>query len=120
VNSKTIAVIVSFSALAIALNIVRVPTVFWPGQYFHIWEIPVIVAFLLFGFRAGFLVAVFNGAGQLIFFPSSAGVVGPPWGIIVMLNMFLGVYLAKKLSSFKVGENKNVFGLKPVAFFTAI
>jgi riboflavin transporter FmnP len=119
-DSKKITAIVCFSALAIALNTVRLPTIFWPGQSWHVWEIPVIVAFLLFGFKVGFSVAVINAAGQMMFFFGSAGVLGPFWSMIVILDMFFGIYLAKKLSSLWSGKNRTFLGLKPVAHFTLI
>lgn len=119
-DTKTITVIISFSALAIALNPVRIPTIFWPGQYFRLWEIPIITAFLLFGFKVGFSVAILNGAIQMAFFQGPAGILAAPWGVILMLVMFLGIYLAKKLTARNVSGNKTLFGVKPVAYFTLV
>jgi riboflavin transporter FmnP len=119
-DTKTITTIISFSALAIVLNPVRIPTIFWPGQYFRLWEIPIIVAFLLFGFKIGFSVAVLNAVGQLAFFMGPTGALEAPWGLILMLTMFLGIYFAKKMSARSVSEGKPFGRIKPVTYFTVI
>ena len=61
-RTKTLALIVIFVALAIVLNLVgpKIPYPFAPYLFFQFWEIPIVVAFLLIGFRAGVLVSVLN------------------------------------------------------------
>lgn len=119
-DTKTITTIISFSALALVLNPVRIPTIFWPGQYFRFWEIPVLVAFLLFGFKIGFSVALLNCTGQLAFFRGSTGILGPLWGLILVSSMFIGLYLAKKLIARRVIDNKSFLRVKPAVYFTAL
>ena len=50
-NTKTVATIAVFSALAIALNLspFKIPAPFAPFLIYQIWEIPIVAAFLLFG-----------------------------------------------------------------------
>ncbi len=115
-NTRTITLIIVFAALAIALIPVRIPTYFWPGQYYRLWEIPIIIAFLMFGFKIGFPVAILNAAGFLIF-PDSSGIIGPPWSIVLMLSMFQGLYIASKLVGRKNLQEKNP-GKKPVFYYT--
>jgi riboflavin transporter FmnP len=68
-NARSIALITTFAAIAIALNTIRIPTIYWPGFSYHFSEIPIVVAFLLFGPTVGVLVDVLHIAGQLLFFP---------------------------------------------------
>ncbi len=114
-NSRALALIITFSALAISLNLIRIPTFFWPGQYFRVWEIPIIIAFILFGFKIGFLVTIINALGQLAFFMGPAGFIVAPWGVILMLTMFLGVYVAQKTSKSKFNWNKSGSNFKIIA-----
>ncbi len=116
-NTKKIALIVVFAALAIALSPVRIPTFFWPGQYFRLWEIPVIVAFFLFGFKIAFSVTVLYAAGFVSIIPDASGIIGFPWAIVLMLSVFLGLFLAGKLISQNTLE-KDSGRKKPVIFFT--
>lgn len=76
----------------------RVPLFFWPGQYFHFWEIPIIVAFFLFGFRVAITVSIIDAVGYLALFPDGAGIIGPPWRLIAMSTMFLGLFAAQKFT----------------------
>jgi riboflavin transporter FmnP len=95
-NAKAVALVTTFAALAIVLNTIRIPTLYWPGWFYTLSEIPVLVAFLIYGFKIGFLVEVLHITGQEIFFPiGPGGLVVYPMGIIVMPLMFLGLYLAK-------------------------
>lgn len=117
-DAKAIALIIAFAALAIVLNPVRIPSVFWPGFNYRLWEIPIITAFLLFGPKCGISVAVLNGAAQIVFFPGPAGAIVLPWGVVLMLSMFLGIYIASKLIDSRVSQGKNL-GKKPIVYFTA-
>lgn len=119
-DTKTITAVISFTALALVLNPIRIPAIFWPGQYFRLWEIPILVAFLLFGFKIGFSVALLNCTGQLALFRGSTGILGPPWGLILILSMFLGLYLAKKLVARRVIDKKSFLRVKPVVYFTVL
>ncbi len=54
-NIRSITAIIAFAALAIALNTVRIPTFYLPGMFYTLCDIPVVIPFLLFGFRVGLL-----------------------------------------------------------------
>ena len=73
-RTKTLALIIIFVALAVVLNLVgpKIPYPFAPYLFFQFWEIPLVVAFLLIGFRAGVLVTVLN---TLILFFVSADII---------------------------------------------
>ncbi len=116
-KTKVIAVIVIFAALTIVLEPIRLPTYFWPGQYYRLWELPVIVAFFLFGFKVALSVTIIDAVGYIMIFPDAAGILGPPWRIILMLSVFLGLYLAFKFVNRKT-LNQESWWKKPVIYFT--
>jgi riboflavin transporter FmnP len=96
-NAKSIALIATFAALAIVLNAIRIPTFYWPGWFYTLSDIPVIVAFLLYSFKIGILVEATQIIGQVIFFPvGPGGIVVYPMGLLVVPLMVFGIYSAKK------------------------
>ena len=118
-EAKAVGIVIVFAALTIVLSAVKIPTIFWPQQNFRLWEIPIVTAFLLFGFRVGFSAVVIGIAGQTALFVGPAGILEAPWGIIVVLTMFLGLYLAKKLSQSRFAHMRWITGIMPILFFTA-
>jgi riboflavin transporter FmnP len=99
-NARSIALAITFAAIAIALNIVKIPTIFLPGFSYHFNEIPIVVAFFLFGPKIGLLVGILHLAGQELLFPNGpTGIVAYPMGFIALLVMVLGAYVAVRLIS---------------------
>ena len=118
-NARAIALISTFAALAIALNAIRIPSIFWPGFSYSFCEIPVLVAFLIFGFKIGFLVEALHIAGQEIFFPVGlAGIVVYPMGFIFVPLMFSGIYLASKFLARRAASGKQISEKKRTLHFT--
>jgi riboflavin transporter FmnP len=100
-NSKSIALVITFAAVAIALNAIRIPTVFYPGTYFQFSQIPVVIAFLLFGVRTGVLVGLLNLAGGLALFPIGvAGLIVYPADFLSSLLMIAGIWIARKFTNY--------------------
>jgi len=96
-NSQSIALLATFAALAIILNTIRIPAFYLPGWFYTLCEIPVIVSFLLFGFKIGILVEVIHILGQELIFPiGPGGMVIYPMGILVVPLMVFGIYFARK------------------------
>lgn len=95
-NTKSIALIAAFAAVAIALNAVRIPTVFYPGTFLQFSQIPIVIAFLLFGPKIGALIGLLNLAGGLALFPAGAagGLFVYPFDFVSLLLMFVGMWLA--------------------------
>ena len=108
-ETKRLTVVIVLSALAIALEPLRVPVFFWPGQYFHFWEIPAIIGFFLYDLKVGFYVGILGSIGYGVIFPSALGFVGPVWRILVLSVMLTGLWLAKKL----VNQNAKVIRFSP-------
>jgi hypothetical protein len=96
-NAKQIGLIITFTAIAIILNAIKIPAFFWPGNFFTLSDIPVVVAFILFGVRIGVTVGFFNLLGQLMFFMiNPAYLAAYPMGFVATLLMLLGIYIACK------------------------
>lgn len=96
-RTRLTSAIALFVALAVVLNL----TVYFPAPYapflnYEVWEIPIVLALLMYGLRAGVTVAVLNTlvlelhAGPL---PT-----GPFYNLFAVLSMFLGVLIAGALS----------------------
>ena len=79
-NAKEIALIIAFAALAIVLNPaisgVGVPFLF-TGYIYNVWEIAIMVAFLLMGFKIGISVAVLNASFLLLVYPGPSKALFP-------------------------------------------
>jgi len=119
-NARSIALIATFAAIAIALNTIRIPTIYWPGFSYHFNEIPIVVAFLLFGPKIGALVGVLHLAGQLALFPiGPTGIVAYPMGLVALLLMLFGVYLASSFTSRRATSEKPPNEKKRTIYLTA-
>jgi riboflavin transporter FmnP len=120
-DARSIAVIATFAALAIALNTIRIPTVYWPGWFYTFGDIPVLVAFLIYGFKVGFLVEVLHIAGQEIFFPVGAGGIAVyPMGLVVIPLMVLGIYLATRFITRRPALESQIGEKKKTVYLTGL
>ncbi len=119
-NTRSIAIIITFTALCIVLIPFRIPTVYWPGFGYYFWEIPIIAAFLLFGFRVALSIAVLNAVARLVFFPGQAPLLGFIIQFPPLLTMLLGVYLAHKFIRYRVSEGKSISAARATVYFTAL
>ena len=92
-NSKTLAATAVFTALTVALNLspFKFPAPYAPFLYYQIWEIPIVVAFLLFGPVTGALVSIINTAALLVLFPGALPT-GPIYNLIASLGMLAGIF----------------------------
>jgi len=106
-NSKTLAATSAFTALTVALNLgpFKFPAPYAPFLYYQIWEIPIVVAFLLFGPVTGFLVSIINTVALLILFPGALPT-GPIYNLIASLSMLAGILSAHWLMNSISKEHK--------------
>lgn len=119
-NARTISLIAVFAALAIILNTIRIPTVYYPNFFYSLYEIPILVAFIIYGFKVGFLIEIIHVIGQEIFFPMGpGGIVVYPMGLVVHLLMFSGIYFSSKLVNRKITSGK-IFSRNNTAFFYTV
>ena len=120
-NAKEIALIIAFAALAIVLNPaisgVGVPFLF-TGYIYNIWEIAIMVAFLLMGFKSGISVAVLNAAFLLSVYPGPSRVLLPLVNTIAVSGMMVGIYFASKLTR-KSSQDQNPSKARKITLYTA-
>ncbi len=97
-DSKTIAGITVFAAVTVALNLspVKVPAPYAPFLIYQVWEVPIVVALLLYGLRAGVVISVINTLVLLAVFPGALPT-GPLYNLVAVLSTLLGVYGAKRV-----------------------
>jgi riboflavin transporter FmnP len=96
-NSKTIGVIVAFTALTTALNFVKIPVPYMPTFSYTLGDIVIVIALLLFGPKPGVAVALLSTIITMTILPGPAGIVGPPYYFLSVSTMLLGVYIAIRL-----------------------
>ncbi len=119
-NTKSIALVITFSAVAIALNTIKIPTLYWPGNFYQVCEIPIVIALLLFSFKIGVFVAAINLAGQLAFFLySPVYIVAYPVALIAVLLMLSGVYLANIFISRRPASGRPAGWKRSTLYLTA-
>lgn len=120
-KTKSITLIAVFAAIAIILNSIRIPTIYYPGFFYALYDIPVIIVFMIYGFKIGFLVEVIHIMGQEIFFPVGAGgVVTYPFGLVIHTFMFSGIYVAFKIIQRKRDERNFVGEQKAIIYSTGL
>lgn len=118
-NTKEISLTITFAALTIALDPLRVPSLILPGVYFRFCEIIIVVAFLLLGSAIAISIAGLNMLAEIVLFPGPTVLVGRPLVFVLTLCMLFGIYLASKLLKHKDLRKLN-HKLKPVVYFTAL
>jgi riboflavin transporter FmnP len=99
-NTKTLALIIIFAALTIALNLAgpKIPAPYAPFLYYQIWEIPIVIAFLVLGPKSGLIISIINTVILLIVFPGALPL-GPLYNLIAVLSMLIGVYAAYRIAT---------------------
>ena len=99
-NTKTLTLIIVFVALTTALNIAgpKIPAPYAPFLIYQLWEIPIVVAFIAIGPKAGLVI---TGANTLILLATFWGalLLGPIYNLIAVFAMLLGVYIPYKVAT---------------------
>ena len=120
-NAKSMALTITFAALSIALNVVEIPSIFYPGVPFQISQIPIVVVFLLFGAGIGVSVGVVNMIGGLALFPIGPdGIIFYPMNLLSVLIMFAGLHVASRFVMRDGKLDKSPFWKKPAIGTTAL
>ena len=100
-NTKTLALMIIFTALTVALNVagpkIPFPVPLYSFLYFQIWEIPIVVSFLAMGPKVGVAVTAINTLILFAVFNPGANA-GPVYNLIAILAMFLGIYIPYKIA----------------------
>ncbi len=123
-KTKQLALIIVFTALTLVLGqLVRVPAPYIPFLYYQIWEIPIVIAFILISPLAGLLISVLNAIVLIAIFPGNLPT-GPIYNLAAVLTMQLGILVVELIFK-KVYNNKNkqtdlVYSAKWIAAATAM
>lgn len=118
IDTKAIGITIAFTALATALNFIRIPVPYMPTFYYQMGDVALVIAFLLFGLRIGLTVAALNMVVTMTIFYSPGGLVGPPYYLVSVLTTVLGVCLFEKLVKPKISQSKAYHGAKPAVLCT--
>jgi riboflavin transporter FmnP len=119
-RAKSIAIIVAFTAVSIALVPLRIPAPYWPGMYIYWWEIPIVVAYLLFGLRTALSTVILNQIIRLFFFPTAGVFLGLTISFQPLLLMILGIYVGQKIISKKVSRGQPISNYRKAVYLTAL
>jgi hypothetical protein len=126
-NTKKLALTIVFAALTVALNPVFTYIGFMApyayGLIYQIWEIPIVVAFLIISPIAGTTISLLNTVVLLAVFPGVLPT-GPFYNLAATLSMQLGIYatyaIAIKISRGKTENPVSHLEPKWVAVSTAM
>ncbi len=115
-NAKDIALCSIFVAIAVVLGYLTIPV---GPMIFYFWEIPVVVALLLYGFKMGFSVAAVSVFVMTIIFPKSIGILFPIWNLIGMSTTMVAIALTQWLITRKAsnGSQAKKQGVNILTFF---
>lgn len=117
-DSRAIAAIIVFSALALVLNLspIKIPAPYAPFLIYQIWEIPIVAAFLLYGPKVGIGVSFVNTLALLAIFQGELPT-GPLYNLAAVLSMLLGIYMAQRATlTFRDKFVKNGYSTETAAF----
>lgn len=108
-DSKTVAVIVVFGALTVALNLspIKIPAPYAPFLIYEIWEIPIVASFLLFGLKVGTPISIINTALLLAIFPGELPT-GPFYNLAAVLSMLFGIYVVQRFLPTGLAERQEI------------
>ena len=108
-NTKKLAITILFAALAIVLNPtlthIALPYPFMQGLVYQIWEIPIVIAFLIVSPIAGIAVSLLNTCVLFAIFPGAIPT-GPLYNLLATLAMQIGIYIAVAIGK-KICYRKN-------------
>jgi riboflavin transporter FmnP len=113
-RSQRVSLVALFTSLAIVLNFaVAIPAPFAYFLSYEVWEIPVLVAFLILGLWSGVTVAALNTL-VLELHPGPLPT-GPVYNLIAELSMVIGVITAQRLAKRAGWGTATVWGVATVA-----
>jgi riboflavin transporter FmnP len=120
ISARAIATTVAFTALSVVLSRavsgISIPAPYFPFLAYEIWEIPIIVAFFLFGPRYAVAITLLSGSFLFAVFLNYT-VFG---GILACLSMLLGVYLAGRFISRRTAHGEPWSEKKAIVLYTAL
>jgi riboflavin transporter FmnP len=119
-KTKTIGIIIAFTALTTVLNYIPIPVPFLPNYSYQLGDIAIVTAFLLFGPKYGVSVSFLNMFVSMTILFGPGSFVGPPYYFISVLAMLTGVYASEKLVIWRRFPLKTHSTAKPALFATIL
>jgi riboflavin transporter FmnP len=127
VDTKKLTLTIVFAALAIVLNPaltgLAFAAPFAPQLFYQIWEIPIVIAFLIISPISGIAVALLNTSVLFVIFPGTLPT-GPLYNLLATLAMQIGMYatvvIGKKIHCRKNPQANILTSIKWLATTTAI
>jgi riboflavin transporter FmnP len=108
-DTKKLTLTIVFATLAIVLNpsltYVALPYPLMPFLVYQLWEIPIVIAFLIISPIAGIAVALLNTSVLFVLFPGALPT-GPLYNLLATLTMQIGIYVAVSIGK-KIHDHKN-------------
>ncbi|MFH0896620.1 MAG: hypothetical protein V1850_01035 [Candidatus Bathyarchaeota archaeon] len=105
-NTRRIAIISIFAAVSVILVLspLKVPAP-PPMSFlvFQIWEIPIVLALLLYGLSVAGSISILNTIVLLVIYPGSLPS-GPVYNLAAVLSMLLGIYIVHRLAAKHLGK----------------
>jgi riboflavin transporter FmnP len=118
-NTRLIAIVAVFAALAIVLNPVisgmSVPAPYFPLLSYGFWELPQVIVLLLTGLIPGVAVGLVASIALAPLHPNYIAIVG---GTLAWLSMLTGVYLGYRFVTHNVPQGQKPSARKTVLFLT--
>ena len=126
-NTKKLALTIVFAALTVALNpaftYIGFMAPYAPGLIYQIWEIPIVIAFLIIGPIAGLAISVLNTGVLLVVYPGILPT-GPFYNLAATLSMQVGIFaaytIAKRVTREKTENSASEYKPKWVTVATAM
>jgi riboflavin transporter FmnP len=115
-NTKVVAVVAIFAALMIVLTPLMIPFPPISTLGFGIMEIPLMVIFLLFGFKFAVPVLIIDCLFLFTVWPGPSAPFLPIGALVAELSMMLGFYVVFKIVNRKVVEAVRDAGTRKVAY----
>jgi riboflavin transporter FmnP len=122
-NTSAIAMTIAFAAITIVLNPaisgVGVPFPPIPFLIYNIWEIAIIAAFLLMGFKSGISIAILNSVFLFAVYPGPSKSIFAIGNAIAASSMMVGIYIANRFTRKNSQEEKS-FGVRTITLSTIL
>jgi riboflavin transporter FmnP len=126
-DTKKLALTIMFAAITVALNPaftnIALYAPFAYGLIYQIWEIPIVIAFLIISPIAGVAISLLNTSVLLAVYPGVLPT-GPFYNLAATLSMQVGIYaahvLARRVTRGKTENPGSQFESKWVAVSTAM
>ena len=117
-DTRAIAMTIAFAAITIVLNPaisgVGVPFPPLPSLIYNIWEIAIIAAFLLMGFKSGISIAVLNSLFLFAVYPGPSNSIFAVGNSVAASSMMVGIYIANRFTR-KNRPKEKPFGARKIA-----